>query len=441
MEGRFHSTRHEKAFLSLIDSPLFRAREDLIFPDARGLVLPLRSNLDGRLITEGRLHEVILKAILVEQCNWYLAVTETVSQLTETENRKVLGLGKDCLSRVLARQHDIQIQSWSDFKEDKVPGYAERRYPEGAIAIVGMACRLPGANSVEEFWDLLAAGDTKVSRVPAARFSTEHLRRSPDPGTQYWGNFVDDADAFDHKFFKKSSREASQMDPQQRIALQVAYEAMESSGYFYGSSKTSSVGVYLGVGSVDYQDNVGSHMPNAFSALGTLRAFISGKISHYFGWTGPSITYDTACSSSAVAIHSACKAIQSGECKVALAGGVNIMTSPALFQNLSQASFLSPTGASKSFDASADGYCRGEGCGLVVLTKLSDVTTQYEVLGIITGSAVNQNENSSPITVPNIESQSALYRQVVSQSEIDTRSVNYVEAHGTGTPVGEIMTC
>lgn len=424
--------------MSLINSPLLNSREDLKLPDAKDLILPLRSNLDGRLVTEGRLHEVVLKAVLVERCNWYLTLAEITSNVLQIEDCKVLVLGKDCFPRDLARRHGIEIRLWTADVDVNKSKAAIQGPPGNAIAIVGMACRFPGANTLEEFWDLLAAGESKISRVPLVRFSTQGLRRSPDPETQYWGNFIEDAEAFDNKFFKKSSREASQMDPQQRLALSVAYEAMESCGHFDENRRPSSVGVYLGVGSVDYQDNVGSHMPNAFSALGTLRAFISGKISHYFGWTGPSITYDTACSSSAVAIHSACKAIQSGECKVALAGGVNVMTSPALFQNLGQASFLSPTGASKSFDALADGYCRGEGCGLVVLKKFSQVTAQDEVLAVITGSAINQNENSSPITVPHTESQSSLYRQVVKQSGMDAHSVTYVEAHGTGTPVGKL---
>jgi len=283
-----------------------------------------------------------------------------------------------------------------------------------------------------------------VQELPAERFSAQGLRRTPNLKTRFWGDFVSDIDAFDHRFFKKSSREAASMDPQQRLLYQVAYEAMEPSGYFGVLSKTTEddIGCYIGVGATDYNDNVASHPPTAYSALGTLRAFLSGKISHFFGWTGPSITYDTACSSSAVAIHAACKAIQNDECSTALAGGVNLITSPNLFQNLMAASFLSPTGASKSFDAKADGYCRGEGVGLVVLKKLScAITDGNTILGVIAGSAINQNSNNTPITVPHSESQIKLYQKVSCLAGLQPDDISFVEAHGTGTPVGDPIEC
>lgn len=182
---------------------------------------------------------------------------------------------------------------------------------EGAleeIAVVGMACRFPQADTLEEFWEIISAGKTALSTMPLDRFNPADITREPKL-PEYWGNFIRRPDAFDHRFFGISGREAKSMDPQQRLALQVAYEALESSGY--GVKETSlratDVGCYLGVGSVDYEDNIESENANAFAATGMLRAFISGRISHFFGWTGPSITFDTACSSSAVAIHTACK--------------------------------------------------------------------------------------------------------------------------------------
>ncbi|KAL9031279.1 MAG: hypothetical protein Q9196_000686 [Gyalolechia fulgens] len=215
---------------------------------------------------------------------------------------------------------------------------------------------------------------------------------------------------------------------------------MESSGYFgnFAREIEDDVGVYLGSCANDYNDNVASHPPNAYSSLGTLRAFLSGKISHYFGWTGPSVTYDTACSSSAVAIHAACKAIEAGECSQALAGGVSIFTNPNFYQNLAAASFLSPTGPTKPFDARADGYCRGEGVGLVVLKKFTTALADRDtILGVVTGSAVNQNSNSTAITVPHSPSQTALYSKISTLAGIDPTDVSFVEAHGTGTPVGD----
>lgn len=451
LEGRFHSIRHTSTLSQLQKFCL--SQTSLQFPE----------NLSQRTLgTEIELiHEKVLKSILVDQCNWFEVNTNAAIELAKNGlgERLALVFGQfDCFPRALAQQYgittklckelelseskeglsDVRKTAGSESRPDKtnssspLPNESSKDFPEDSIAIVGMACRFPGADSIEEFWDLLVSGRSMVSELPQDRFGFPgQLRRSSNT-SKYWGNFLKDVKSFDHKFFKKSSREAASMDPQQRLALQVAYEALESSGYFASPLESNSVGVYLGVGSVDYQDNVTSHMPTAFSALGTLRAFISGKISHHFGWTGPSLTYDTACSSSAVAIHQACKAIQNGECTMAVTGGVNVITSPVLFQNLGAASFLSPSGASKAFDAKADGYCRGEGCGLVVLKRLSSVAPGDRILAVITGSAVNQNDNSSPITVPHSESQSSLYRQVAKLSEINPIDVAYVEAHGTG---------
>ena len=276
--------------------------------------------------------------------------------------------------------------------------------------------------------------------LPSDRFSIKGLKRNPDDHCKYWGNFVQDVASFDHKFFNKSSREAASMDPQQRLLLQVAYEAIEASGAFLGlfCQNNEDTGCFIGACASDYNDNVASHPPNAFSSTGTLRAFLSGKVSHFFGFEGPSITYDTACSSSAVAIDAACKAIRLGDCSKALAGGVSVYSSPYFYQNLAAASFLSKTGATKSFDASADGYCRGEGAGLVVLKKLSAALADGDnILGIITGSGVNQNRNDAPITVPNHRSQVMLYQKVCASADISPLDVSYVETHGTGTPVGD----
>jgi acyl transferase domain-containing protein/acyl carrier protein len=276
--------------------------------------------------------------------------------------------------------------------------------------------------------------------IPEERFKTIGLRRSEDGKLKFFGNFVKDVDAFDHRFFKKSSREAASMDPQQRLLMEVAYQAVESAEYTgtAGSKAKRDIGCYIGACSNDYNDNVASHQPNAFSSLGTLRAFLSGKISHFFGWTGPSITYDTACSSSAVAIQAACTALQMGECSMALAGGVSFYTNPFFYQNLAAASFLSPTGPTKPFDAKGDGYCRGEGAGLVFLKPLSAAIADHDnIQGVIAAAAVNQNENSTSITVPHTGSQIELYQKVVSDSGLHAHDISYVEAHGTGTPAGD----
>ncbi|KAF2803145.1 ketoacyl-synt-domain-containing protein [Mytilinidion resinicola] len=380
LEGLFYHPDNEQALASALR--LCNSRADLQLPTARGLLVPLRCTSDSQVIVEGSLHEIAMKSLLCEQSNWRLTIAAATSKLDLENDKHVLEFG---------------LVDWETGQSDA--SELLQSFPAHAIAVTGMACRFPGADSVDEFWELLCAGTSMVSDVPIDRFASKGLRRSPDD-TKMFGNFLHNIDSFDHKFFKISLREASSMGPQQRLCLEVAYQAMESSGYFTGQVNAPSVGCYLGVGSVDYQENIGSYAPNAFSALGSLRAFISGKISHYFGWTGPSITFDTACSSSLVAIHSACKALN------------------------------------------ADGCCRGEGCGLVVLKRLQDaIATGEPILGVISGFAVNQGSNTTPITVPDPESQTTLYRTVLSLAGVSLNDVNYVEAHGTGTPRKDPIEC
>ena len=459
LEGRLHCPELETSVAKL--TKLCESERDLCLPCADELQAPVRSTSNARDITEGYLHDVAFRLILSERADWHLTVASAVYQSSlPYGNLSAIFLGlDDVFPSSIAREIGLRAtnlgkvslfadgSNLSTFLEIVKPAHEERgaevfpqsaQYSDDAIAIVGMGCRFPGADSVEEYWQVLRSGQSMLQKVPAERFLTNNLRRSPDRDS-FWGNFIRDTDAFDHRFFKKSSREAASMDPQQRLLLQVAYEALESAGYLGELEKTSDdIGCYVGVCASDYNDNVASHGPNAFSTLGTLRAFLTGKISHYFGWTGPSVSFDTACSSSAVAIDAACKAIQLGQCSRAIAGGVSIFTSPYFFQNLAAASFLSPTGATKSFDANADGYCRGEGVGLVMLKKYRDaMIDQDNILGVISASAVNQSSNEVPITVPHCQSQINLYNKVLDIAQVKATEVSFVEAHGTGTPIGD----
>ncbi|GKZ29823.1 type I Iterative Polyketide synthase (PKS), partial [Aspergillus brasiliensis] len=468
LKGRFHHASNEDIADKLIW--MSQSRTDLQFPDAQDLRIPLRRNSDGRRLYEGPLHIHAIRSLLLDQVDWLATVTAALeSAVVKERPPRVLALGSgnvvpDCLiqrgeARVCVSndlippvsnitntvQYSLPESDTIQPEVESLPDTPGPDYPDNSIAIVGMACRFPGADSAEEFWDLLESGNSMLSVLPENRFPTKGLRRSPD-NPVFWGNFIQDPDQFDHRFFQISSREAASMDPQQRLILQVAYQALQSSGYFDGQYKPTdtNIGCYLGVGSIDYEANIYSHQPNAYSALGSLKAFVSGRVSHYFGWTGPSITYDTACSSSVVALHSACKALLSGECTSALSGGVNIITNPALYQNLRAASFLSPTGATKAYDAAADGYSRGEGCGLFVLKTLkSALADGDQVLGVIAASAVNQTqrEYGTSITAPVSTSQQALYRQVLSQAGLEPSDVTYIEAHGTGTPRGDPIEC
>ena len=444
VSGRYHSAIHAGT-----PQKILMACQAHFSPSYEGHPL-VRSNTDAHLLVEDEAALSALECILGERADWYRTMSTVTSALDKTDPECfVLSIGSDAVPQSIARTFPIVkatmiFDHMNDTTKPKMPAFASgstasaiNGYPKDSIAIIGMGCRFPGADSVDEFWSLLTQGKSMLSEMPEARFGRGRPARS-NSSLRFWGNFLQDIEAFDHGFFKKSPREAISMDPQQRILLQVAYEALESSGYFAESSRPKDVGCYIGACATDYDFNVASHPPTAYSAIGTLRSFLSGKLSHYFGWSGPSLVLDTACSSSAVAIHTACTALRTGQCSQALAGGITLMTSPYLFENFAAAHFLSPTGGSKSFSADADGYCRGEGGGLVVLKRLSDAVRDNDhISGVIAGSAVNQNDNCVPITVPHSSSQGNLYEKVLKQAGLEPHKVAFVEAHGTGTPVGD----
>ncbi|KAL9081765.1 MAG: hypothetical protein Q9159_007056 [Coniocarpon cinnabarinum] len=456
LEGRYHSPHNGRfAFdLKLLCSMDQRFR----LPDASELKSPLRSNTDAKVIAEGNLSDIAVDSILCDCSNWYDVIEATVKS-SETFDIRILQVGgTGTFPRSLARLHpNVSVETTNTIKhapsvvepyKQVLPSLTSPRTEQSSrqtlekpsrepIAVIGVACRYPQSMAVADFWDLIANGECAVQPFANERFDFSQSPRQPKG--QFFGAFLDSPGAFDHRFFGISGREAKSMDPQQRLVLQLVYETLESGGYAERKHTSGqNIGCYMGVGSVDYEANVASDHANAFSATGTLRAFISGKASHYFGWTGPSLTFDTACSSSAVAINSACQALQLGECSMAVAGGVNIITAPYLYQNLAAASFLSTDGPSRAFDIDANGYCRGEGSGIVLLKPLKNALASNDfVLGVIRGSAVNQGSNCSPITVPHSDSQSSLYSQVLRQANLDPADVSFVEAHGTGTPVGD----
>lgn len=444
VSGRYHAAIHKGNPQKILKTCQAHFSPTL---DGHSLV---RSNTDAHLFTDEDTALLALECILGERADWYSTISAAASALNQIgADPFILSIGTDAVPQSVARSFPVVKAAMVPDRvnvilEPEIPALAPDPvasvadgYPEDAIAIIGMGCRFPGADSIDEFWSLLTEGKSMLSEIPEWRFGRDRPARSKS-SQRFWGNFLRDIDAFDHGFFKKAPREAVSMDPQQRVLLQVAYEALESSGYFADSSRPEDVGCYIGACATDYDFNVASHPPSAYSAIGTLRSFLSGKLSHYFGWSGPSLVLDTACSSSAVAIHTACTALRTGQCSQALAGGVTLMTSPYLYENFAAAHFLSPTGGSKPFSADADGYGRGEGGGLVVLKRLSDALRDNEhILGVIAGSAVNQNDNCVPITVPHTSSQGNLYERVTKQAGLIPSKVDFVEAHGTGTPVGD----
>ncbi|KAH7118750.1 hypothetical protein B0J11DRAFT_591154, partial [Dendryphion nanum] len=386
----------------------------------------------------------IFEEILCRPLNWHATLSPVLDKV-ERDTGHILSIGPvNVVTEATIKGYGLRVVSTHDHFVQKCRAEATPTYPEHAIAVIGMGCRFPGAPTLEDFWELLHSGRTMASNVPEQRFSNKHLNRGKlESGKSYWGNFLEDADSFDHKFFRKSPREAAAMDPQQRVLLEVTYQALESAGWF-GYPRfhhpEEDVGCFIGCGSSDYNDNIANNDPGAFSILGSLRGLLSGRISHYFGWEAPSITYDTACASSMVAIHAACKALELGECSAAVAGGVNMLTSPYYFQNLDAAGFLNRDGASRAFDAEASGYCRGEGAGVVVLKRLQDAIAHGDTIhGVINATSINQNYSGAPINVPSKASQVKLFDKVLSLARLSGSQITFVEAHGTGTQVGDCI--
>lgn len=446
LSGRFHWQKHQDIASSLIR--FCGPYPDLQLADATTALLPSRSSIDGKYITAGKLHELALRAILLEQSQWYKTCSMAYSSKLIVDDAAVICFGPErCMPSVLARKLGPRLTYASeiDVSSSRLPRQllGERQQPnlmdlpDERIAVIGMGCQLPGATDLEEFWGILKRGQSQHREVPEHRFGMKTAWRESDQ-RKWYGNFIEDYDTFDHKFFKKSPREMASTDPQHRLMLQVAYQAVQQSGYFRDNGTNRRIGCFMGVGNVDYEENIACYPANAYSATGNLKSFLAGKISHHFAWTGPSLTLDTACSSSSVAIHQACRSILSGECDGALAGGVNVITSPNWYYNLAGASFLSPSGQCKPFDAKADGYCRGEGVGVVFLKRLSSaIADGDQVFGVLASTKVYQNQNCTPITVPNAVSLSELFTDVVRQARLEPKDISFVEAHGTGTAVGD----
>ncbi|MBE9065557.1 SDR family NAD(P)-dependent oxidoreductase [Leptolyngbya cf. ectocarpi LEGE 11479] len=304
-----------------------------------------------------------------------------------------------------------------------------------AVAVIGVGCRFPGAPSPDAFWELLRTGQDAIAPVPHHRWTM-----GDGGAANYWGGFLNGVDQFDAEFFSISPREATRLDPQQRFLLEVSWEALENAGLAAEALAGTQTGVFVGISTSDYGhlQRHDTDQLDAYVGTGSALSMAANRLSYSLDLRGPSLAVDTACSSSLVAVHQACQSLRQQECSLALVGGVNLMLTPDLTTAFSRAQMMAADGRCKTFDADADGYGRGEGCGVVVLKRLEDaIADQDTILSVILGSAINQDGCSNGLTAPNGLAQQAVIAQAMANAGVQPAQVSYVEAHGTGTALGD----
>lgn len=310
---------------------------------------------------------------------------------------------------------------------------------DDAIAIIGMDCRFPGgADGPDAFWTLLLDGFDAVGEFPAHRRADCGVADDARQTTR-WGAFLDQVDRFDAAFFRIAPREAASMDPQQRLWLETAWRALEAAGQPPDQLAGSPTGVFVGLCNYDYaQIATSGGRIDAWSGTGGAPSIVAGRLAYLLGLEGPALVVDTACSSSLVAVHLACRALADGDCRMAVAGGVNLILAPSSTIALSELQMMAPDGRCKAFDAAADGFVRGEGCGAVILKRLDHARADGDtVLAVIRGSAVNQDGRSSSLTAPSGRAQERAVRAALGRARISPDRVGYIETHGTGTALGD----
>ncbi|KAF2031853.1 ketoacyl-synt-domain-containing protein [Setomelanomma holmii] len=395
--------------------------------------------------------QVSLSEILLEPVRWDNLLGEVVSQVTAAGSPEctITAVGVTNIANSLASALKSGGQSHVSIRDQSIwcatIDATRGRTQNDKIAIVGMSGRFPGAASPEKLWELLEKGLDVHREVPADRFDAKAHCDPSGKGKNKthtpYGCFIDEPGLFDPRFFNMSPREAAQTDPMGRLALTTAYEALEMSGYVPNrtpSTKLHRIGTFYGQTSDDWREINAAENIDTYFITGGVRAFAPGRINYYFKFSGPSYSIDTACSSSLAAIQLACTSLWAGDCDTACAGGLNVLTNPDIFSGLSKGQFLSKTGSCKTYDNDADGYCRGDGCGSVVLKRYEDaVADKDNILGCILGAATNHSAEAVSITHPHAGAQEFLYNRVLAKAGVDAHEISYVEMHGTGTQAGD----
>lgn len=414
----------------------------------------LLSHLDGKATNPQTLHGLLaaaVKAILREHLasDDILQSIENTVQPEVAQQCTIISIGTSIGSKLAALIQDNGISPGTvTYLDDKaiLTGITSSDHTkQSKIAITGFSGRFPEAENIHQFWDVIHGGVDTHAETPASRWDVKthvdpSLKGKNTSGTP-WGCWLNNPGLFDRSFFAISPREAPQMDPAQRMALMCAYEALEMAGLVPDSTPStmrSRVGVFIGATSNDWCETNSAQDVDFYFIPGGNRAFIPGRINYYFKFSGPSFSVDTACSSSLAATHLACNALWRKEIDTAIVGGTNVLTNPDVTAGLDRGHFLSRTGNCKSFDDGADGYCRGEGVGIVVLKRLADAQAENDpIYGCILSAVTNHSAEAESITRPHVGAQQALFSQILGNGGIHPDDISYVEMHGTGTQAGD----
>ncbi|KAF2149698.1 polyketide synthase [Myriangium duriaei CBS 260.36] len=460
----FQSKARDIGLLAAFHAPHLYCEEDIEWVLAtishknrsyNSVAVPVLSSVTGKLVWTGSFRSLLdkaLKACLIQPLrldlvNQEIATTMRAQGATEIE---VIAFATTAALTLLqplkSIDQNIKLTDWTPPRE-KSHETSDECHDDMKIAVVGMSGRFPEAENIDEFWDLLSKGLDVCQEAPPTRWDVKtHVDltgKEKNTSAVPWGCWLQNAGLYDPRFFGISPKEAAQCDPQQRLASMAAYEAMEDAGMVVGrtpSTHKERIGVFLGSTGCDWFETNTPQDISTFFISGGNRAFTPGRVNYVFNLCGPSYSIDTACSSSLAAIHLACNAIWRGDCDTALTGGTNMCTNPDAHAGLDRGFFLSRTGNCKTFDDGADGYCRGEAAGVVILKRLNDAIADKDpIRGVIMGINTNHSAESEAIVRPHAGAQSFLMQKVLNNAGVHPYDVTYVEMHGTGTQAGDAI--